>query len=107
MLVVCAALFIVGAAGPFPFNDATLSTDARVADLLSRMTLHEKVGQVFMSSSMAFGNDKMPKHGVDEPSTAIPRLGVPEFIFMGQGNVYRGASNGCLVNCCSCFDGES
>ena len=25
----------------------------------------------------------------------------------GQGNVYRGASNGCILNCCSCYDGTN
>lgn len=87
----------------YSFNDPTLATHVRVADLLSRLTLHEKVGMMFMSADMAFGNDKLPKGGVDEPSTAIPRLGVPEFSWMGQGNVYRGASNGCTINCCSCY----
>ena len=91
----------------FPFNDPTLSTEARVEDLRARMTTHEKIGMMFMSASMAFGNDNLPKGGVDEPSTAIPRLGVREFSFMGQGNVYRGVSNGCLVNCCSCYDGHN
>ena len=67
------------------------------------MTLHEKIGQMFMNSKMAFGNDVVPKGG-DLPSTAIPRLGVGEFIFMGDGNVYRGAGNGCDINCCSCFN---
>ena len=70
------------------------------------MTTHEKVGNMFMSAGMAFGNDQLPKGGVDEPSTAIPRLGVAEFNYMAQGNVYRGASNGCLVNCCSYCPGS-
>ena len=92
---------------PYPFNNASLPTAQRVADLLSRMTLHEKVGQMFMDRDMAWGHDAPPKGDVDEASTAIDRLGVPEFIFMGQGNVYRGASNGCIVNCCSCYDGKN
>ena len=57
------------------------------------MTLHEKIGQMFMNSKMAFGNDVLPKGG-DLPSTEMPSLGVGEFIFMGDGNVYRGAGNG-------------
>ena len=91
----------------YPFNDPALPTDRRVADLLSRMMLHEKIGMMFMQGDMAFGNDRLPRGGVDYPSTAIPRLGVPEFSWMGQGNVYRGASNGCEINCCTCFDGHN
>lgn len=64
-------------------NNPVLPTDERANDLLARMTGHEKVGMMFMSAGMAFGNDQLPQ-GVDERSTAIPRLGVPEFNFMGQ-----------------------
>ena len=59
-----------------------------------------------MDGKMAFGNDVLPKGG-DLPSTAIPRLGVQPFNWMSQGNVYRGASNGCNINCCSCYDGKN
>ena len=90
----------------YPFNNASLATNTRVSDLLSRMTLHEKIGQMFMDANMAFGNDAL-KNGTDLRSTAIPRLGVPEFNWMGQGNVYRGAANGCQLNCCSCYDGHN
>lgn len=89
----------------YPFNDITLGTEKRVEDLLARMTLKEKVGQLFMNAKMAWGNDQLPKGG-DLPSTAVPRLGVPAFNWMSQGNVYRGASNGCTINCCSCYDGH-
>ena len=107
-MLITAVLWSPAVVGPaFPFNDPTLETNVRVKDLLGRMTLHEKVGMMFMAADMAFGNDALPKGGVDEPSNAIPRLGVPEFSFMGQGNVYRGASNGCTINCCSCFDGHN
>ena len=53
-----------------------------------------------MDANMAYGNDTLPKNG-DLPSTSVPRLGVPQFIWMGQGNVYRGASNGCILGCCT------
>lgn len=49
------------AAGPFPFRDRSLPLEARVADLVGRMTLEEKVAQMF---------DKAP---------AIERLGVPRY----------------------------
>jgi beta-glucosidase len=87
----------------FPFQNVTLGLEQRIDDLLSRMTVKEKIGQMFMNSKMAFGNDVVPKGG-DLPSTAIPRLGVGEFIFMGDGNVYRGAGNGCNIGCCSCYN---
>ena len=48
----------------YPFNDPALPTDRRVADLLSRMTLHEKIGMMFMQGDMAFGNDRLPRGGV-------------------------------------------
>ena len=38
-----AGVLVAVAVGPFPFNDAKLPTETRVADLLGRMTLHEKV----------------------------------------------------------------
>ena len=103
VVVDAAAATSVAAAAPpppFPFNDPTLPASARAADLLSRLTLHEKVGMLFMDASMAFGNDTLPKGG-DLPSTSVPRLNVPQFNWMSQGNVYRGHSNGCTVNCCT------
>ena len=98
----CSGLFTPN----YPFRNTSLTVEARGEDLLSRMTLHDKVGQLFMAAKMAFGNDVLPKGG-DLPSTAIPRLGVGAFDWMSQGNVYRGASNGCAINCCSCFDGHN
>jgi hypothetical protein len=62
------------------------------------MSLRQKIGQMFINGKMDFGNDVLPKRG-DLPSTAMPNLGVGEFVFMGQGNVYRGASNGCDIGC--------
>ena len=86
------------AAQPYPFNNVSLPASVRVADLLSRLTLAEKVGMLYMDASMAGGNDSVPVGG-DLPSTGVPRLGVPQFNWMGQGNVYRGAANGCDLHC--------
>ena len=83
--------------------DTSLPLEKRLDDLLGRMSLHQKIGNMFQNGKMAFGNDVVPVGG-DYPSMAMPNLGVGEFIFMGQGNVYRGASNGCNINCCSCYD---
>lgn len=87
----------------FPFHDTALPLEKRLDDLIGRMSLHQKVGNMFMNGKMAFGNDVVPEGG-DYPSMAMPNLGVGEFIFMGQGNVYRGAANGCNIGCCSCYD---
>ena len=84
----------------YPFNDETLTPAARAADLVGRLTLSEKVGMLFMDASMAFGNDTIPING-DLPSTAVPRLGVPQFNWMSGGNAYRGAPNGCNLGCCT------
>ncbi|NLD71156.1 MAG: glycoside hydrolase family 3 protein, partial [Chloroflexi bacterium] len=46
---------------PLPYQDVSLSIDDRVADLVSRMTLEEKVSQMV------------------HPASAIDRLGVPEY----------------------------
>ena len=87
------------AAPPYPFNNASLPAAARALDLLQRLTLQEKVGMIFMDVAMAYGNDSLPAHG-DLPSTAVPRLGVPQFNWMSQV-VYRGAGNGCDLGCCT------
>ena len=87
----------------YPFQDTALPLDKRVDDLVGRMTLHQKVGNMFMNAKMAFGNDVLPKGG-DLPSTAMPNIGVDEFNFISQGNIYRGAANGCNIGCCSCYD---
>jgi beta-glucosidase len=93
-------------ASSYPFNDITLSPAERAADLVSRLTLPEKVGQLFMDANMAYGNDTLPVNG-DLPSTAVPRLNVPQFNWMSGGNVYRGAPNGCDLNCCTkCNSGK-
>jgi beta-glucosidase len=46
---------------PYPFRNTTLPREERVADLVGRMTLQEKIGQ-------------MQNH-----APAIPRLGIPEY----------------------------
>eukprot|EP01079_Euglenida_sp_SAG-EU17-18_P004051 gene4051-4396_t len=89
----------------YPFQDPTLGLELRVEDLLGRLTLHEKVGQMFMDTKNSYGYNITVPPG-DLHSTAVPRLGVPAFNWMSQGNVYRGASNGCNVGCCSCYDGH-
>ena len=98
LLTACAVAAVL--AQPFPFNDPALAPADRAADLLSRLTLPERVGMLFMDAQMAFGNDSLPVGG-DLPSTGVPRLGVPQFNWMGQGSVYRGASNGCTIGCCT------
>ena len=71
------------------------------------MKVSEKVGMLFMEADMALGNDVIVRGANgDLPSTNISRLGVPEFNWMSGGNVYRGAPNGCNLNCCSCYDGH-
>ncbi|MGB9596874.1 MAG: glycosyl hydrolase, partial [Candidatus Poribacteria bacterium] len=45
----------------FPFQDPSLPIEQRVDDLVSRLTLEEKVSQMVHSAS------------------AIPRLGIPEY----------------------------
>ena len=50
-----------------PYQDASLSTEARVDDLVSRMTLDEKVSQLINTAP------------------AIPRLGVPAYDWWSEG----------------------
>ena len=47
----------------YPFNNVSLPANERAADLLQRMNLHEKVGQLFMGHNMAWGNDTNPHKG--------------------------------------------
>lgn len=51
----------------FPFNDTSLEMKVRIADLVSRMTLEEKIGQMM--------ND----------APAIDRLGVPRYNWWSEG----------------------
>jgi beta-glucosidase len=72
-LAALAALTMAGpgaaqhAPNPSPYRDAPLTPDARAADLVSRMTLEEKVQQLL--------ND----------APAIPRLGVREYNWWSEG----------------------
>jgi beta-glucosidase len=53
--------------GPLPYQDTHLSTEQRVDDLVSRMTLEEKTSQMINTSA------------------AIPRLGVPAYDWWSEG----------------------
>ena len=96
------ALVLAALCATFPFNDPALPLEERVEDLLARLTLEEQMSLLYMNGSMAYGNDTII-HGKagDLPNTNLSRLGIPMFHWMGQGSVYRGAANGCNVNCCS------
>ena len=86
----------------YPFCNTSISDSERVEDLLGRLTLQEQIGMLFMQAHMAYGNDTIINGtNGDLPSTNVSRLGINEFNWMGQGSLYRGASNGCDVNCCS------
>lgn len=86
----------------YAFCDFKLPEDVRLDDLVGRLTLSELVGQLYMDANLAYGNTTVfnSSHG-DLRSTSIDRLGVAQFTYMGQGSIYRGASNGCDLNCCS------
>jgi hypothetical protein len=86
----------------YPFCNVSLPEDARLDDLLARMTLSELVGQLFMDADLAYGNTTIANSTLgDLASTGVPRLGLAQFNYMGQGNIYRGASNGCDLGCCT------
>ena len=55
------------ASGPLPYQDTHLSTEQRVDDLVSHMTLEEKTSQTINTSA------------------AIPRLGVPAYDWWSEG----------------------
>ncbi len=64
VLQVCSSVMIVSAQQiqyPFPFTNPSLSTEERVNDLISRMTLREKADQLLYTAP------------------AIPRLGIPSY----------------------------
>ena len=85
-----------------PFCNASLPEATRLDDLVARLTLTELVGQLFMDADLAFGNTTLANSTRgDLGSTGVPRLGLAPFNYMGQGSLYRGASNGCDLNCCT------
>ena len=86
----------------YPFCNTSLPEVARLDDLVGRLSVAEMVGQMFMDAQLAYGNTTYPNssHG-DLSSTGVPRLGIAQFSYAGQGNLYRGASNGCNLNCCT------
>jgi beta-glucosidase len=65
--LVAASALRPGAFAAEPFRDPSLSAEVRAADLVSRMTLEEKAGQL---------RDIAP---------AIPRLGVPRYNWWSEG----------------------
>lgn len=60
-LLCCLVLGAQALSQPCPFNNPTLSTEIRVADLVSRLTVEEKIGQM------------------QHTAVAIPRLGIPAY----------------------------
>lgn len=86
----------------YPFCNTSLAEDARLDDLLARLTVAELVGQLFMDADLAYGNSTVfnSTRG-DLKSTGVERLGIAQFNYMGQGSIYRGISNGCNLNCCT------
>jgi beta-glucosidase len=66
-------------ATPCPYLDPTLAPDARAKDLVGRMTLEEKVGQV------------------QDVAPAIPRLGVPAYNWWNEA-LHGVARNGIATN---------
>jgi len=66
-LNVMPALLLAQSTQPLPYQDAHLSTEQRVDDLVSRMTLEEKTSEMINTSA------------------AIPRLGVPAYDWWSEG----------------------
>ena len=86
----------------YPFCNISLPEVERLDDLMARLTVAEMVGQLFMDADLAYGNTTYPNSSKgDLKSTGVPRLGIGQFTYMGQGNVYRSPSNGCDINCCT------
>ncbi len=85
--------------GMLPYRNPKLSVDERVADLVSRMTLEEKVGQLLMldarSEDLSFINTKQPgallhilgaKVGRAMDLAAKNRLGIP--LLIGEDGIH-------------------
>ncbi|HEY6189178.1 MAG TPA: glycoside hydrolase family 3 C-terminal domain-containing protein [Pyrinomonadaceae bacterium] len=66
-LLVSTTAHTAGQTQPTPYKDPSLPIDRRVEDLISRMTLEEKVSQMMNAAP------------------AIPRLGVPEYDWWNEG----------------------
>lgn len=76
----------------YPFQDPKLPIDVRLDNLMSLLTQDEKIDMLWMDGSTSDG---------EMPNLFVPRLNISGFNWMGQGYVYRSASNGCNVNCYS------
>ncbi|CAM4875216.1 unnamed protein product [Rotaria socialis] len=76
----------------YPFQDPTLPTDIRLDNLMSLLTPEEKINMLWMDEATPDG---------ESPNLAVPRLNIRGYSWMGQGYVYRSASNGCNINCYS------
>ncbi|KOO22760.1 glucan -beta-glucosidase [Chrysochromulina tobinii] len=86
----------------YAFCNVSLAESTRLDDLIGKLTTTELIGQLFMDADLAFGNTTYPNSSKgDLKSTSVPRLGIAQFSHLGQGSVYRGASNGCNLNCCT------
>lgn len=86
----------------YAFCNVSLAEPTRLDDLIGKLTTTELIGQLFMDADLAFGNTTYPNSSKgDLKSTSVPRLGIAQFSHLGQGSVYRGASNGCNLNCCT------
>ena len=60
--LVCAPPVIHAQQASFPFQDPTLPLDARVDDLVARMTLEEKASQLAHRTRAIDGSSRAPDH---------------------------------------------
>src|SRR5450755_1534240 len=68
----------IGQAARFPYRDRTLSTEARVRDLLGRMTLEERFWQLFMIPGDLDDPANDYSHGVFGLQIGTGSRGVPK-----------------------------